>query len=204
MDNKVFLFPLNNSLLFRKVTLPYHIFESRYRRMVKDAIDQDIPIAVIAAPETESFEGKVAVAGIPHILTTYPDGRMDIYITGSIKCQLTSLVEEGPYKVFGYRALEENLIIDQSVDLEIDSLRRMLERWSTHFLTDERQRENFSLTLQDPEVLVNYSAIFLINEMAIKKKIMEAASMEDKMKLIMKAIGPKEISLGPFLPRLKF
>jgi Lon protease-like protein len=204
MDDQVFLFPLNNSLLFRKVTLPYHIFESRYRRMIKDAIDLQIPVAVVPFNPTNDYKGVVAVAGIPHILTTYSDGRMDIYITGAVKCLLTDYVEENPYKIFEYRVLEENLLIDESLEMELDLLKAMLERWAMHFLPDENQRQNFANTLEDPEILVNYCAVFLLDELELKQKVMEASTMRAKIQVLLKAVGPKEVSLGPFLPTLRF
>ncbi len=204
MDNKVFLFPLNNSLLFRKVTLPYHIFESRYRRMIKDAIEQQIPIAVVPFNASNDYEGTICVAGIPHILTTYSDGRMDIYITGAIKCKLTEFDRENPYKVYYYKNLNENLFIDETLEYEIESLRGLLERWANHFLQDSTQRENFSNTLEDPEILINYCAVFLLDDVDQKKAVMEAESMRKKIQIMLKAVGPKEIPLGPFLPTLRF
>lgn len=204
MDNKVFLFPLNNSLLFRKVTLPYHIFESRYRRMIKDAIEYQTPIAVVPFSADNNYEGVVCVAGIPHVLTTYPDGRMDIYITGSVKCQLTEFDRENPYQVYYYKILDENLFVDPSLEYEIEILRSLLERWAGHFLQDANQRENFSSTLDDPEILVNYCAVFLLDDVEMKKDVMEAESMRKKIQILLTAVGPKEIPLGPFLPTLRF
>ncbi len=204
MDNKVFLFPLNNSLLFKKVTLPYHIFESRYRRMVKDAIEQQIPIAVVSFNPSNDYEGVICVAGIPHILTTYADGRMDIYITGAVKCKLTDYDQENPYKVYHYKSLDENLIVDESLDMELESLRSFLERWATHFLPDESQRQSFSNTLDDPEILINYCAVFLLDDVDMKKSVMEAETMKKKIQILLRAVGPKEVSLGPFMPTLRF
>lgn len=204
MDNKVFLFPLNNALLFRKVTLPYHIFEARYRRMIKDAIDRQIPVAVVPYQASNDYEGTICVAGIPHVLTTYADGRMDIYITGAVKCKLTDFDQEDPYKVYYYRPLDENLYVDQTLEYEIESLRALLERWANHFLQDENQKQNFSNTLDDPEILVNYCAVFLLDDVEEKREVMEAETMRKKIQILLKAVGPKEITLGPFLPTLRF
>lgn len=204
MDNKVFLFPLNNSLLFKKVTLPYHIFESRYRRMIKDAIEQQIPVAVVPFDPNNNYEGVICVAGIPHVLTTYADGRMDIYITGSVKCKLTDFDQENPYKVYYYRELDESMFVDATVEDEIESLRSLLERWANHFLPDASQRQNFSNTLEDPEILINYCAVFLLDDVDMKKEVMEAETMRKKIQFLLKAVGPKEIPLGPFLPTLRF
>jgi Lon protease-like protein len=204
MDNKVFLFPLSNSLLFKKVTLPYHIFEPRYREMVKDAAAMQIPVAVIPFNPLDDYRNAICVAGMPHILSTYPDGRMDIYITGTVKCRLTDFESEDPYKVYYYRPMEEDLDLDDSFSIEVDSLKVLLERWAIHFLPDPLQRESFSRTLEDPELLVNYCAVFLVDDVDSKKKIMEANSLEDKIKVLLHVIGPKEVPLGPFMPTLKF
>jgi Lon protease-like protein len=204
MENKVFLFPLTNSVLFKKVTLPYHIFEPRFRQMVKDSLAMQIPIAIVPYHPSNLYRGEICVAGLPHILSTYPDGRMDIYITGSVKCRLTEFESEDPYKVYNYRTLEEDTSIDESFDIELESLKTLLERWAIHFLPDPVQRETFANTLDDAELLVNYCTVFLVDEWNVKKAVMEADSLKEKIKLILQVIGPKEISLGPFMPTLKF
>jgi Lon protease-like protein len=204
MDNKVFLFPLNNSILFKKVTLPYHIFEARYRKMIRDSIDFQIPIAVVPFNPSNHYEGEICVAGLPHVLTTYDDGRMDIYITGAIKCRLNAFVEENPYKVYYYNELDENLFVDESFELELESLKSLLERWAMHFLPDPIQRQSFSQTLEDPEVLVNYCSVFLVDDLITKKAVMQAETLRKKIQVLLHVIGPKEISLGPFMPTLRF
>lgn len=204
MDNKLFLFPLANSVLFKKVTLPYHIFEQRYREMIEDAVAMQIPIGIIPYDPLDNYVGEVCVAGLPHILSTYPDGRMDIYITGTVKCKLVEFDSENPYKVYYYRPLREELDLDSSFELEVESLKVLLERWAIHFLQDPVQRESFSHTLEDTELLVNYCAVFLVDDVEVKKMVMEAASLEEKVKLLLHVIGPKEVSLGPFMPTLRF
>jgi Lon protease-like protein len=204
MDNKVFLFPLNNSVLFRKVTLPFHIFEMKYRQMVHDSISMQIPIAVVSYDFTNNYHGEICVAGMPHILTTYPDGRLDIYITGAVKCRLTDFDEENPYKVYLYRPLDDDLYLDDTFDIDVESLRVLLERWAQHFLQDPIQRQSFAATLDDPELLINYCAVFLVDDIESKRAIMQADSLRKKIQIILKVIGPKEIALGPFMPTLKF
>jgi Lon protease-like protein len=204
MENKVFLFPLTNSVLFKKVTLPYHIFEPRFRQMVKDSLAMQIPIAIVPYHPSNLYRGEICVAGLPHILSTYPDGRMDIYITGSVKCRLTDFESEDPYKVYNYKVLEEDTSIDDTFDIELESLKVLLERWAIHFLPDPVQRETFANTLDDAELLVNYCSVFLVDEWNVKKAVMEADTLKEKIKLILQVIGPKEISLGPFMPTLKF
>jgi hypothetical protein len=129
---------------------------------------------------------------------------MDIYITGTVKCRLTEFESDEPYKVYYYKVLDEDLSIDDSFSMELDSLKILLERWALHFLPDPIQRETFSNTLDDPELLVNYCTVFLVDDWDVKKEVMEADSLREKIKILLQVIGPKEINLGPFMPTLKF
>lgn len=204
MDNTVYLFPLPHSVLFKKVTLPFHIFEIRYRQMVHDAIERGIPIAVTPHNVKNEYKNEICVAGTPHIITTYPDGRLDIFITGAVKCHLTNFIMEAPYLVYDYRPLEEKMDFDETTELDLDSMKSLLERWAHHYLADEDQRASFAATLEDPEVLVNYCTVFLVEDLKTKRAVMEAMSAKEKIRLVLSMIGPKEISLGPFMPILKF
>lgn len=82
--------------------------------------------------------------GIPQILNTYPDGRMDIYITGSVKCRLTSFDRENPYKIYYYRPLLEVSDLGDRWIMELESLKQFLIHWSTKFLPDPLQQETFA------------------------------------------------------------
>jgi hypothetical protein len=117
---------------------------------------------------------------------------------------LTEFDQENPYKIYNYKPLNENLFVDDSIEYELENLHSLLERWAANFLQDPGQRENFSNTLDDPEVLVNYCAVFLLDDIDLKRDVMEADTMRDKVQILLSAVGPKEITLGPFLPTLRF
>ena len=117
---------------------------------------------------------------------------------------MTDFDSDDPYKVYYYKELDEDVSIDESFEMELESLKTLLERWAIHFLPDPVQRDTFSNTLDDAELLVNYCAVFLVDEINVKKAVMEADTLKEKIQLILQVIGPKEISLGPFMPTLKF
>lgn len=74
------LFPLN-VVLFPGEQLPLHIFEPRYRRMVRNCLDNQSPFGMLLALP----DGVVRVGCTAEILDVpkrYPDGRMDIITVG--------------------------------------------------------------------------------------------------------------------------
>jgi Lon protease-like protein len=86
------LFPLDVVLL-PGTPLPLHIFEPRYKEMMRECLAQDEPFGVIRALE----EGIADVGCTAHIVTVtkeYPDGRMDLVAEGRNRFEVLQLNEE--------------------------------------------------------------------------------------------------------------
>lgn len=74
------LFPLDLVLL-PGVPLPLHIFEPRYKEMIKECLEKKSPFGIIRAKQ-EAFVNVGCTADIMNVLKTYPDGRMNILVEG--------------------------------------------------------------------------------------------------------------------------
>ena len=88
------IFPLPNVVLFPNVFLPLHIFEPRYREMVRDALAGDRIIGMVLLRETETdANGAPAVysigcAGLITHCERLHDGRYNIVLRGLHKFRL--------------------------------------------------------------------------------------------------------------------
>jgi len=93
--DRIPLFPLNVVLL-PGVTLPLHIFEPRYREMVRRCCDAKREFGVLLALP----RGIVRVgctAEVIEVVKRYNDGRMDIITVGRSPFRITELVNAGAY-----------------------------------------------------------------------------------------------------------
>lgn len=81
---RVRIFPLAGAILFPRAQLPLHIFEARYRDMVRDAVDSDGRIAMIQPLRAEEELGlhKVGCIGDIVALEELDDGRFNIVLEG--------------------------------------------------------------------------------------------------------------------------
>ncbi|MCJ8191139.1 LON peptidase substrate-binding domain-containing protein [Sphingomicrobium aestuariivivum] len=81
---RVRIFPLAGAILFPRAQLPLHVFEARYRDMVKDAIDGDGRIAMVQPLDPEDDEALHQVGCIGDIvaLEELDDGRYNIILEG--------------------------------------------------------------------------------------------------------------------------
>jgi Lon protease-like protein len=98
------IFPLP-LVLFPGVTLPLHIFEPRYRRMLVDCLERDRRFGIVFLPEGTSEEtlgvgGEVGCVAHVESHDELPDGRSNIIVNGRERFVLRALVTSPlPYHI---------------------------------------------------------------------------------------------------------
>lgn len=94
-SNIIPLFPLG-VVLFPEMPLPLHIFEERYKQMIRECLEQDRVFGV-ALSENEQIRAVGCTARIVGVLKEYSDGRMDILTQGVERFAIDRVSEEKPY-----------------------------------------------------------------------------------------------------------
>jgi Lon protease-like protein len=89
------LFPLQVVLL-PGADLPLHIFEERYKEMVRDVLRDHTEFGVVLASE-KGLVNTGCTATVEKILRQYPDGRMDILTMGRRRFEILHLNDERSY-----------------------------------------------------------------------------------------------------------
>lgn len=79
--SKLPLFPLNLVLLPHEL-LPLHIFEERYKKMVKDSIENDNPFGIVLNEDKGLFS-KGCKVKVTKVYKKYDNGEYDILVEGS-------------------------------------------------------------------------------------------------------------------------
>lgn len=86
------LFPLDLVLL-PGVPLPLHIFEPRYKEMIKECLDHSRHFGIIRSHD-ESIATIGCTAEIMNVLRKYPDGRMNILAEGRRRFEVLQINQE--------------------------------------------------------------------------------------------------------------
>jgi len=114
------LFPLPEVVLFPNEVLPLHIFESRYRIMLKSVLESDSLFGVVKwDPATKSMAN---VGCCAHVIKhqTSEDGRSNIITIGQQRFQILELIRTAPY----YSAMVSWIDDDNVTSLQnLDTLR---------------------------------------------------------------------------------
>jgi Lon protease-like protein len=103
--DRIPLFPLNVVLL-PGADLPLHIFEPRYRRMVKKCLEAESPFGILLVlPNGTARVG--CTAEITKVVKEYEDGRFDILACGREPFRVTELFTNDPLLEGGVEYLED-------------------------------------------------------------------------------------------------
>jgi Lon protease-like protein len=95
------LFPLN-TVLFPGMRLPLHIFEERYKVMIRECIEEDAPFGVVLIKSGEEVGG----SAVPHDVGTtarilqveyLDDGRLNIFTMGERRFRIVAVNTTQPY-----------------------------------------------------------------------------------------------------------
>ena len=118
MSRRLPLFPLG-TVLFPGLVLPLHVFEERYRVLVRELLalpEEERRFGVVAIREGREV-GADGVSALYEVgcvaqvrrVEPYEDGRFDLVTTGADRFRLTGLDEQGPYLVGEVELLDDGL-----------------------------------------------------------------------------------------------
>lgn len=194
------LFPLPEVILLPGVLLPLHVFEPRYRKMVRDVLESHRHIVVVQIVDGAlAGEGQVPiapVAGVGAIIdsTELPNGRFNIVLRGRARVELEELPFVPPYRRASCRVLPS--IEDGLVPHAMPAL---LAAVSSFVATVQRRDPSFEFRIPrgvSDEVLMNHCAQQLLIEGRDRQKILETARLSERAELLTEFIALQQMSLG--------
>jgi uncharacterized protein len=194
---RVPLFPLGGALLFPRAQLPLHIFEERYRAMVRDALAGAGRIAMIQPsgegdPEPLFRTGCLGeIVGVEEL----DDGRFNLVLHGSHRFRLIAEADSGTL----YRQADVDL--DAFDDSEPDPLPLLLRS------AVEREARKFGDALGlavdwdavgrlDDEMLVNAIAQVAPFDVGAKQALLEEAGLAGRAELVIQLMEFQRLSPG--------
>ena len=93
---RIGIFPLQ-IVLFPGSSYPLHIYENRYRALIRESLDSNTEFGINLVEESKLFDVG-CMARVSSVLQEYEDGRMDIIVTGTERFRGASYrQDEKPY-----------------------------------------------------------------------------------------------------------
>lgn len=179
--DRIPVFPLN-VVLFPGEQLPLHIFEPRYRRMVRECLEAEAPFGMLLALP----DGIVRVgctAQILQVTKRYEDGRMDILTLGRRPFRVVDLFTNDPLLQATVDFLDaEDSVLDPRKEKELIEL---YEACHTLIFAGVPK----GLTESRPELLSFAITSALPLDLLCKQQILELRSEADRQDRLLRYLG---------------
>ena len=190
LPEEVAVMTLPGIAFFPQALLPLHIFEARYRRMLRDALDTHRLFAV-AGLDTKrmasAFEPpyRVATVGIVRACQGREDGTSNLLLQGLTRVEVAAILGEEPYRRIKIRALSSE---PGATEAQNARLRARLSRLlSTRLrLSGEGTGEltKFLRGVDDPETFADLAAFNLCGDARLKQRLLETLNVHERISLL--------------------
>ncbi len=181
---------------FPQALLPLHIFEPRYRRMLRDVLASNRIFAVAcldseAAATHGRFEPphRVACIGLVRACQENDNGTSNLLLQGLCRVSIEAILGDDPYRRIRIRALvsepgaapSENAKLRQELSRLI-KLKLRLSPGGSEGMTDLLK------TVEDPEVFTDLAAFNLCDDAPVKQKLLETLDVNRRLLLLLKVV----------------
>lgn len=184
---RVPVFPLAGALLFPRTQLPLHIFEPRYRAMVRDAMAGDQLIAMVQPRDAKDKPGLFPVGCIGRIEASeaLDDGRFNIVLEGLSRFRIAREADVAtPYRQVDADRSAFTADDDEPEPLPI-SLRADLEQESRRYADALGYAVDWGAVARlDDEMLVNGIAQIAPFDTGSKQALIEAPDIARRADLL--------------------
>ena len=195
------LFPLPHVVLLPGALMPLHIFEPRYRTMVRDALasHRALGIVQIADPEKHHENGQPAIARVAGVGTIVdhaelPSGRYNIVLRGRARVELVELPFVPPY-----RRAKATVLPSREENLSSTAIAALIAT-ATTFVTLVRQRDksfDFRMPkLSDAGSLVDHCAQHLLIDARDRQLALETTSVAERVRLVTETLALQHMGLA--------
>lgn len=118
--SRIPLFPLD-VVLFPGAPLPLHIFEPRYKLMIRRCLNMKLQFGVILS-QKNGLATVGCTAAIVSVVKQYPDGKIDILTRGDMPFQVKEVFDEKPYFEAAIECFTESTESNPAASKELEEL----------------------------------------------------------------------------------
>jgi len=181
------LFPLT-SVLFPGGTLPLHIFEERYRRMVAECIDGESAFGVVlirSGAEVGDYAEPHNVGTTARILRAdrLPDGRLNIVTVGVDRFRIVRTDRSLPYLQGEVEYLSRSHKDTDAARSAAELVRELFSAFYRQTLILADQWTSRVPMPRDPARLVDFVAARLDIDLQVKQKLLETDDVQECLDL---------------------
>ena len=192
------IFPLASSFLFPGIYVPLHVFEERYKIMLKHLEETSGNLAISYAPEIQPdnfVPNMICGVGPVKILRRGDKGETDILAFGTHRVKFHRFIQEVPYIIGEGELLQLDREMPTKTEEDlVTQIRDMVVSWVFVNFEDSSRPLQFFKNVNDLEILSNFVAYYFVADLEKKQKLLEENNLEIKAQAIWQVLKNLEVT----------
>ncbi len=180
---QISIFPLPGAILFPGMQIPLHIFEPRYRSLVKDALARDRRIGMIQPQRAEEGAPLYTIGCLGKIgeVEALDDGRFNLMLEGEARFKLIRELDAAT----PFRQIEAELLDEEDYPALSPVERAGFEREARRFADAQGYSVDWeAVTRLDDESLIDGTSQIVPFDIASKQALLEAPGLAARCELL--------------------
>lgn len=192
LPEEVGVMVLPQTVFFPHHLLPLHIFEPRYREMLRKALEGPRMFAV-SMEDPDRPTSRVGGLGLIRSCVQQADGTSNLVLQGLARVRLEHLIQVRPYVIASPEPMEEPQPGPTSETVVREALAAKilehLEKIEEPVEAGLGEMKKFLRHLEDHHALVDLVAGCFLRDPASRQKILETACLTDRLRLLCQKIS---------------
>jgi uncharacterized protein len=197
------LFPLPDVVLLPHALLGLHVFEERYRALVRDILTGARLLAVglfaADARETDARPPVRPIVGVGEVVMAHelPDGRFNLVVRGRARVHIDEeLASDRPYRLVAATALPDFEIADAAEIADADQVLRALIGRLADSIPDGSELLQVVAAQETPAELVDGVAAALIADAGLRQRLLETRDLSKRLERVSAEVVAMTSRLG--------
>jgi ATP-dependent Lon protease len=209
LPREIAVMTLPNAILFPQAMLRLHIFEPRYRQMLRDALNSHrmFSVAMQKPGRVREIPSNVAGLGLIRISLSNKDGTSHLILQGLTRVQLAETVQYKPYRIQKIRPIEtegeDSVAVDALIAKVLELVAERLDygfEFPVHVLkqfgelidagagetgvNSLKHLVKYLVTINNPDQLADLVSCTLLTGSVERQTILETAHLETRLKYL--------------------
>lgn len=197
------LFPLPDVVLLPHALLGLHVFEERYRALVRDILTGARLLAVglfaSEARQTDARPPVRSIVGVGEVVMAHelPDGRFNLVLRGRARVHIDEeLDSDRPYRLVAATALPDFEIADPGEIADADQVLRALIGRLADSIPDGGELLQVVAAQETPAELVDGVAAALIADAGLRQRLLETRDLGQRLERVCAEVVAMTARLG--------
>lgn len=192
---KTFILSVPSTNLFPFTIRPISIQSVQQSNLIRQAVAEQVPVAIGFFMEGEAQSREIAGYGIPYIADMRHDGSLLMYVQGEGKVNISesTVISNGIITYNDVQVVTEDYVLDDNFRHQYVALSKYFANWIDKYIVDQNQKDFFLKSLTGAKEVVAACGTYLVKDFEIQYELMERININDQIEYLHRLMLSKQL-----------